>query len=300
MTNVNASKITAFGEILWDIYPNYKKLGGAPFNFIYHVWKLSGEANFISSVGNDENGKELLNYLNSLDFETKYFTIDDEHPTGVVNVVIDDKKIPYYKPSLNCSFDYLQVNEEAKMVLQNQTDLLYFGTFTTRSEFSKNTLLSLLNDSSKKYFSDLNLRHNFFSKDFVEKSLRVCSVIKINEEELEILIKMFDLSSNTNKAVEQLIKDFDIEMVALTMGERGAKIFTPGYLNYCPAHNQEVIDTLGAGDAYSSILALGYLKKIDVAEINRIANDFSFDICRIDGAVPSNDAIYSKYIKYFR
>ena len=89
-------KITAIGEILYDIYPEKKRLGGAPFNFIYHIWKITGNANFISSVGDDENGKEILGFLNSAGFNTNYISIDEEHPTGTVHVKLRSDKSPQF------------------------------------------------------------------------------------------------------------------------------------------------------------------------------------------------------------
>lgn len=276
-------------------------MGGAPFNFIYHINKILGKANFISSVGKDANGKELLSFLTSFGFNTKTISIDKIHPTGTVNVTLDENKVPIFKIASECSFDHLSLNQSAKKIISKETDLLYFGTFTTRKEFSRNTILSLLNYPEKKYFCDLNLRHDFYTKEFVEKTLQVCNVIKINEYELEILKRLFALPNDNFFAINKLIDKFNIELVGLTLGEKGSELHTASASDKFKRIEQEaVIDTLGAGDAFAAILCLGYLFNLPLKQINTMANDFALGICKIKGALPKNDKIYRKYKSVFQ
>lgn len=291
--------ITSIGEILYDIYPDQKRLGGAPFNFIYHIWKILGKANFISSVGNDENGKEMLSYLDSIGFDTKLFTIDNNYPTGSVYVEIDENKIPKYKITYNCSFDHMILNSSGKDALEHDTDIISFGTFTMREEISRNTVLSVFNKPGKKYFSDLNLRHNLYSKDLVEKILLTCNVIKINQEELEKLRNLFSLSGSDNAAVYQLMNNFNLDLIAVTFGEEGAKLYDKDKCSYYKPPVENIIDTLGAGDAFSAIFCLGYLYNIELDELNKLANEFAFKICQVSGALPKDDMIYLPYKKIF-
>ena len=190
---MNQFKVTAIGEILFDIYPDKKRFGGAPFNFIYHVWKILGKVNFISAVGNDDNGKEMLAHLNSIGFDTQYITIDNEHPTGTVNVALDENKIPRFTMNPICCFDYMRLNDSTKELVEHGTDLLYFGTLSSRNKIARETTQSLCGKEHLKYFCDLNLRHNFYTKELVEETLCTCNVIKINYEELEILKTFFNL-----------------------------------------------------------------------------------------------------------
>ena len=289
--------ITSIGEILYDIYPDQKRLGGAPFNFIYHIWKILDKANFISSIGDDENGKEMLNYLNSIGFDTRYLIIDKQYPTGSVHVKIDENKIPQYKITYNCSFDHLVLNSNVENVIDNETDILSFGTFTMREEISRNTLLSLFKKPGKKYFSDLNLRHNLYSKDLVENILHTCNVIKINQEELEKMRSLFSISADD--VVDQLMNNFNLELVAITLGENGAKLYNKNRYSYYKPAEENIIDTLGAGDAFSAILCLGYMYNIDLDELNKHANDFALKICQVNGALPKEDLIYLPYKKIF-
>lgn len=283
--------ICSVGEILWDVYPDSKRLGGAPFNFIYHIKKLTGNANFISSVGNDNDGKELLKILKENDFDIETIFIDDYHPTGKVLVTLDENKTPHYKMSSTASFDFLQLTEKAKKVIED-SDLIYFGTFTSRSEVSRKTIQSILNKPNKKYFCDLNLRHNFYTIDFIEQALITSNVLKINEEEFYKLQNIFALSSDLKNAVQDLILKYKIDLIALTMGELGSKLFTSNEFHFYQQEKIDVVDTLGAGDAFSAILCLGYLNNFPLEKINRLANKFAANICKIKGAIPESDKLY--------
>lgn len=292
--------ITAIGEILYDVYPDKKRLGGAPFNFIYHIWKILGKAAFVSSVGNDENGKEILEYLNTAGFETKFISVDNTHPTGTVKVTLRNDKTPQFNISPECSYDYITLNESSKKLIEQETDLLYFGTLSSRKEITRSAIQSLFGSPRLKFICDLNLRHNFYTKELVEQILKTCSVIKINDVELQKIKSLFDLPRKNPEAIEKLIKTFNVEMIALTRAEDGAEVFTASDYNYFINASREVIDTLGAGDAYSAILSLGYLYRLPVADINKLASEFAQEICMINGAIPKNDSVYGRYQKIFR
>ena len=292
--------ITAIGEILYDIYPDEKRLGGAPFNFIYHVWKITGKANFVSSVGNDENGKEILVYLNSIGFNTNYIPVDDEHSTGIVQVKILEDKTPQFTISPECSYDYFTLNEKTKDLINNETDLIYFGTLSQRSDFSRSTIASVLNNKSKKYFCDLNLRHDFYTKELIKQSLLASNVLKLNSDELEKLKSLFGLSSSTQMAIHQLIFEFSIDILCVTLGSDGAILSTKNEMSTYKTSNISPIDTLGAGDAYAAILCLGYLNEMPIDEINKLANEFASSICMVNGALPKDNSIFEKYRVVFK
>lgn len=290
--------ITAFGEILWDVYPDRKRLGGAPFNFIYHIWKITGSANFVASIGNDDYGREIIDTLNNLCFDTSAIIIDNEHSTGSVKVILDENKNPIFTPSSNCSFDFFSIDDATRKFIFSESRLLYFGSFSARCETTRNTLLSLFNRKELKYFCDLNLRHKFYTKEFVEAALYTSNVIKINDEELDKLREMFDLSDNDEEACKALLNKYEIDLIGLTLGENGAYLFSKSESNYYKSPPAEIIDTLGAGDAYSAILCLGYLREMPVAEINQLANEFALQICKANGALPP-DISYIKYSSIF-
>ncbi len=292
-------RVTAIGEILYDVYPDKKRFGGAPFNFIYHIWKILGKANFVSSVGNDENGKEMLSFLNSIGFNTEHIYIDKKYPTGTVQVKLKENKIPQFTISPECSYDYFVLNNSTKQLIENQTDLLYFGTLSTRSETSRNTIQSLFGKTQLKYFCDLNLRHNFYTKELIEKTLLTCNILKVNTDELSSLKLFFGLDQSNNKAIQQLIKEFNIDLIGLTLGENGAELYTKNETTFYKTEIVNAVDTLGAGDAFATILCLGYLYKMPIVEINKLANEFAAEICLIKGALPNDNLVYEKVRKSF-
>lgn len=288
-------RITAIGEILYDIYPDQKRLGGAPFNFIYHIWKLLGKANFISSVGNDEYGKELIGHLTGIGFPTEYITIDKNHPTGTVLVTLDESRSPHFTMrGFNC-FDYFTLDTKSLKLIEEKTDLLYFGTFGQRNNTARKAIQSTFGKNIK-YFCDLNLRHEFFTKEMIEESLRTSNLVKINECELAALQSYFNLQSDTAYAINQLINKFNLDLLAVTLGKEGAIISDGKSIDQYKTEPSKVIDTLGAGDAFSAILCIGYLFNMEIKKINILANQFALDICMTPGALASNE-IYDKYRK---
>lgn len=298
MDKLKNYNITAIGEILYDIYSDKKRLGGAPFNFIYHIWKILGKANFISSVGNDENGKEILNYLNSIGFDTNYITIDNIHPTGTVKVKLDENKIPHFTISPECSYDFITLNERTNRLIEENTDILYFGTLTQRGEVSRNTLNSLFGKKIK-YFCDLNLRHNFFTEEMIVNALEVSNVVKINYNEFEKIKNMLKLNSKDESAIERLSNYYNIDLLCITLGKEGALLYNRKEFSKYKTEVKNIVDTVGAGDAFAAILCLGYLYEIDLHTINKLANEFAADVCMVEGAVPTDDSTYEKYREIF-
>ena len=288
-------KITSFGEILFDVYPDGRKLGGAPFNFIYHIKKLTGHGNFISRTGNDLPGDKILWFMRSHFIPTKNIQIDNEHPTGSAFANLDDNKIPHWEISTNCAYDFIEEEDNIFQLLENNTDCLYYGTLVQRNEISRNTLHSLFGKKIK-YFCDLNIRQNFYSKEVIESSIKAANILKLNEEELKLMNDLFFRSSADEVNLEKLISErFEIELVCVTMGERGAILYSDGKSDYQKANIENIVDTVGAGDAYAAILCLGCLENWDINKINKIATDFAGKIVGIQGALPDDDSFYNEF-----
>lgn len=292
-------RVTSIGEILWDVYPEGKKLGGAPFNFIYHVWKLYGNANFISKVGDDKNGKEMLKYLKARKFDCKHIYSDHIHSTGKVYVRLLEDKIPQFTISQESAWDYIELTDKIEKLVRQKTDLLYFGTLSQRSFITRNTIEHLLNEKIK-YFCDLNLRHHFYNENIISTSLQKANVIKINETELNIVMDtIYGRNYNTKDSAKKLIDDYNLDLLCITMGSDGAYLFSKNSSNKYKTRVENLVDTVGAGDAYSAVLSLGYLHHWDIEKINRLASDFAADMCTVEGAIPENDSFYKKYKNEF-
>jgi fructokinase len=285
-------RITAFGEILFDVYPGMKTLGGAPFNFIYHIKKLTGGGKFISSVGDDDLGKEVLNFIRLNSISTDYVLIDNIHTTGVANANLDENKVPHWEIKTNCAYDFIEANDNIIDLVEKETDCLYFGSLAQRNNVSRNTL-NVLFSKKIKYFCDLNLRQDFYNSDIIKSSLHNANILKLNNDELKVINNLFFRQNYDEvKLVELISSEYNIELVCVTLGDRGAILYKNGITDYSKNHVENVIDTVGAGDAYSSILCLGYLYEWDILKINKIASEFAGEIIQIQGALPKDERIY--------
>lgn len=293
-------RITSIGEILFDIYEDKKAIGGAPFNFIYHVINLTGKGNFISRVGNDELGRELMKFLEEKKVKA-HIQVDKIHPTGTAKANLNEStKLPKWEISADSSFDFIEPDVEASRIIQKHTDCLYFGILAQRENHSRKTIQSLFGKGIK-YFCDLNIRQNFYSKEVIERSLAASNVVKMNIEELKLLNELLASESfGLISSAEKIKLKYKIDLLCVTLGEEGAVLFKDNEVNsYKSRSTVKLIDTVGAGDAYASILCIGYLLDWKLQKINEAANDFAGEIVKIKGALPVGYEIYNKFRREF-
>lgn len=287
--------ITSIGEILFDIYPNHKRLGGAPLNFIYHVKKLTDSGNIISRVGKDVLGNKAINDLKHSGLSFEFIQHDNLHSTGMAIVHLDDSGSPTFKIDTDSAYDFIELNDDAFHLINADTDCLYFGTLAQRSEISRKTIQSLFNRGLK-YFADLNLRQNFYNEEILTTSLEAADFIKVNYEEMHILNDLLLQSEyHTEKVAYELMEKFDINMIAVTRGKDGSSIFENGKRYDHSNVDVKVVDTTGAGDAFAAVLCVGYLQGLEIPYINKLANDFASEICQFEGALPKYDRIYESF-----
>jgi fructokinase len=287
-------KITAIGEILFDIYPETKNLGGAPLNFLYHVQKLTGKGNIISCVGNDVLGNKVIEFLKSSRISTSYIQINHLHPTGVANVRLNKNKVPTFRIDENRAYDFIEITDKVNQLINKKTGCLYFGSLAQRNKVTRDTIKSLFGKKIK-YFCDLNIRQKFYTKEIINKSLLNTDALKINIDELKLINKLlfgdrFSLEKDANKVLEK----FNIELLAVTKGKDGSTLFTKNETDDYKTTLSGIVDTLGAGDAFAAVFCIGYLRKWKLNKINKLANDFASEICRIKGALPQTEKVYSK------
>ena len=289
-------KITSIGEILFDLFPTHKKLGGAPLNFIFHINKLIGEGNIISRVGKDVLGSKAIDEIKFAGMNTDYIQIDSIHPTGVANVILDEKGNPEFQIDSDRAYDFIELNDDIKYLISNETNCLYFGTLSQRSETSRTSIQALFNNPDIKYFCDLNLRDDFYDEEIISASLNTADFLKVNYKEMNLLNDLItQINYNTEKVAYELMEQFNISMIAVTRGKDGSTIFENGKRYDYTSIDVKVKDTTGAGDAFAAMLCLGYLQGLEINRINKLANDFAGEICMIDGALPRNDRIYDNF-----
>ena len=287
---------TSIGETLFDIFPSHKKLGGAPLNFIYHVKKITGGGNIISRVGKDVLGAKALAEIQKLKISTKYIQQDKIHLTGIANIEMNEDKEPSFTIDTDRAFDFIEQTDEAEDLINLDTDVLYFGTLGQRSKTSRETIQSYFNRGIK-YFCDLNLRQKFYSEDIIRSSLETADIIKVNYSELKTLNDiLFKTEYNTERIALGLMEQFKINLLAVTRGKDGSTLFENGERSDFSQTDSDIIDTTGAGDAFSAVLCIGFMQGWDLMQINKHANDFACEVCKVEGALPKSDRIYEDLI----
>ena len=271
--------VVGLGEALWDVLPTEKKLGGAPANFAYHAGRLGYDAIAISAIGRDALGDEILDKLNQKQLEHLMPRVD--YPTGTVQVTVDDKGIPSYEIKQNVAWDHIPFTPEMD-VIARECCAVCFGSLAQRSEESHTTITRFLDTVSEdclKIF-DINLRQQFYSRDIIEQSLHRCNILKINDEELDIISPML------GKDKHQLISDYQLSMLVLTCGTEGSYIFTNNEESFLPTPKVEVVDTVGAGDSFTGAFVASLLSGKSIREAHQKAVDVSAFVCTQAGAMP--------------
>jgi fructokinase len=294
--------ILVIGEILFDIFPNYRRLGGAPFNFAYHLKNLGFNVRFISRIGMDDTGKEILHRLELAQFNLDDIQIDDTHPTGTVKVKLDQSGTPQFDIISDVAYDYIKFVPEYHSALTNAAQMIYFGSLVQRSKAGCENLQTFLSlgASETSNFYDINLRPGCFNNAIVEKSLQKTHILKLNADELEKLKQMLALKIDNEEFVYHLMETRSIKSVSLTKGESGSDLFTVhGSFTSKPAEAIKVVDSVGAGDAYAAMLAAGLLKKWRPEEILERASLFASRVCEIKGAIPESANFYEPFKALF-
>jgi fructokinase len=296
--------IAGFGEILFDIYPGYKCMGGAPFNFAFHLHQFGHEVAFISRVGKDDNGMEIKGFMEQYSMNTDFLETDPCNKTGEVRVCLDSKGIPAFTIEKNTAYDFIQPGKALLAPFLSGVHLFYFGTLAQRHPVSRETLYRILHylPGEALIFFDINLRQDFFSREIIEKSLSACHVLKANDDELDCLKEMFHIQDNEFNAVLKLIARFNLYCVCVTKGSKGASLYFKDkqyHVGESTGPGDAVIDTVGAGDGFAAGLAMGLLTQTSPGKIIARADTFARRLCRIKGALPLESSFYRSFSPWY-
>ena len=294
--------ILVIGEILFDVFPNYRRLGGAPFNFAYHLKNFGFNVRFISRIGMDEAGKEILYKLELARFNLDDIQVDDDKPTGSVNVRLDNSGAPQFDIISDVAYDYIDFVPEYHSKLIDAAKIIYFGSLVQRSKAGCENLQAFIsrNASETLNFYDINMRPGCYNNAIIEKSLTKTDILKLNTGELGKLKQMLSLKVSNDDLVYHLMETQSISTVSLTKGEAGSELFTnQGCFNSEPAEAIKVVDSVGAGDAYAAMLAAGLLEKWRSEEILERASLFASRVCEIKGAIPDSVSFYEPFKALF-
>jgi fructokinase len=280
-------KIVGIGEVLWDLLPSGSQLGGAPANFAYHAHALGADARVVTRVGDDDFGRAILRRFEEQGIADGTVQTDPEVPTGTVTVTLTEKGIPSYIIHENVAWDRLQALPAALSAVR-EANAICFGSLAQRGEISRASIQRLVAAAppeSLRVF-DINLRQKYYSRDVIEPSLRLANVLKLNDAELPILAEMFELMGPARHQIERLAAKFALQLVALTRGPAGSLLFQGGKWSDCPSVPIEIVDTVGAGDAFTATLVMGLLCKMELDEINDLADEVARYVCSCAGATP--------------
>lgn len=280
--------VVGMGEALWDVLPEGKKIGGAPANFAYHVSQFGLASCVVSAVGEDALGKEIIeNFtskgLNQLIAEVPY-------PTGTVQVEIDPAGVPQYEIKENVAWDNIPYTARLEQ-LAEKTKAVCFGSLAQRNIVSRNTINRFLDampqsDDTLVVF-DVNLRQGFYTKEILCNSMKRCNVLKINDEELVTVSRMFGYPGiDLQDKCWILLGKYNLKMLILTCGINGSYVFTPGNVSFQPTPKVEVADTVGAGDSFTAAFIASILKGKSVQEAHLRAVQTSAYVCTKKGAMP--------------
>ena len=283
----NNKFVVGIGEVLWDVLPEGKKLGGAPANFAYHVSQFGLNSRVVSAIGNDKLGAEIERDFSEKGLEGIIEKV--AYPTGTVQVSLDDNGVPNNTIKENVAWDNIPFTTALKELAQH-TCAVSYGSLAQRNIVSRETIHAFLDAMPKggayKIF-DINLRQNFYTKDIICESLERCNVLKINDEELVAVSRLFGYPGiDLQDKCWILLAKYDLKMLILTCGVNGSYVFTPGHVSFVETPKVAVADTVGAGDSFTAAFVSAVLRGLSVSEAHKLAVNVSAYVCTQNGAMP--------------
>ncbi|MFS3076262.1 carbohydrate kinase family protein [Bacteroides thetaiotaomicron] len=280
--------IVGIGEALWDVLPEGRKLGGAPANFAYHVSQFGLDSRVVSAVGDDKLGNDILENFD--DRQLKYQIEKVPYPTGTVQIKLDEYGVPCYDIKENTAWDNIPFTPALEELARN-TRSVCFGSLAQRNIVSRETINSFLDampdgEGQCKIF-DINLRQGFYTKEILCQSMKKCNILKINDEELVTVSRMFgNPGIDLQDKCWILLAKYDLKMLILTCGVNGSYVFTPGEISFIETPQVKVADTVGAGDSFTAAFVTAILKGKTVHEAHKQAVEISAYVCTQNGAMP--------------
>ena len=280
-------KIIGIGEVVWDCFPEGKRLGGAPINFCFFAKELGAESYPVTAIGDDELGDETFAVLKETGLDLGYIS-RNILPTGKVLVSLNEAGVPQYDIVENVAWDAIECSP-ATMKLVSDADAVCWGSLAQRSVVSRETInkfLDAMPEDTLKVF-DINLRQGFYTKEVLCNSFQKCNVLKINDEELVTVSRMFGYPGiDLQDKCWILLAKYNLKMLILTCGVNGSYVFTPGNVSFVETPKVNVADTVGAGDSFTATFVASILKGKTVREAHELAVEASAFVCTQNGAMP--------------
>jgi fructokinase len=276
--------VIGIGELLWDVFPEGKQLGGAPINFACLAGQLGAEAYPVSCIGKDPLGEALRIALSEIDLDQDFIAEINNYDTGTVQITLDGNGQPSYRIQREVAWDAIPTSNNL-IRLAKRTNAVCFGSLAQRNEISRNTIRSFIRalaPDALKIF-DVNLRQDIYSKTLIEDSLTLCNILKLSDEELPVLVKWFGLSGSVKEQLKAILKQFDLRLIAYTRGAGGSSLIQSDKEDDHPGYPTNAIDSVGAGDSFTAVLCMGMLNRMNLSEINDLANQVASYVCTQKG-----------------
>jgi len=287
MTRNPKPLLVGVGELLWDLLPSGKQLGGAPANFAHHARELGADSLVISRVGNDPLGHAALGRLAALGLRTDGIGAEASAPTGTASVSLDPQGKPTFIIHEPSAWDLIEVHED---ILRKaaQADAVCFGTLGQRHPTARAAIRAVVAaaPSSALRIFDVNLRQNYWSPELIRQSMPMANVLKLNEDELPLVAQALGVAGDESGMLRQLANRFRLRAVALTKGANGSVLLAEGTLVSRGIPQQAVVDTVGAGDSFTAALTMGLLRGCSLTDLQRIATEVAGFVCSCPGATP--------------
>lgn len=280
-------KIVGLGEILWDVFPDGAVLGGAPGNFAMFVNSMGMEGIVVSAIGNDELGQNVKSIFDNRNL--KFMVSELEKPTGTVIVTLDNQGKATYDFTKDSAWDYIELNDDI-IQLAKECQGVCFGSLGQRAEVSRKSIYKFLEATSDKCIRvfDINIRENYYSKQIVEDSLSYANVLKLNDEELPLIITMFNLPTNEDAALKLLKANYNLDLIIVTKGADGSRLYrSESEDSLIIPEKIEVVDTVGAGDSFTAAVVVGLIKGESLDVINKKSNRVAAYVCSQKGGTPN-------------
>ena len=291
--------IVGLGELLWDVLPKGKELGGAPANFAYMTSLLGDHGIVASRVGGDALGRTAGRRLERIGLRTKYLQVDTQHATGTAKVDVDPAGQPTFSFNEDSAWDFFEWTPEWQK-LASMTDAVCFGTLAQRAPQSRATIRSFLQEVSRGTIRifDVNLRPNAYNSEMLDDSLKLADIAKLNHDELSIVVKLLGCDFAGEERSARWLRDkYGLRLVCITRGAEGSLLVAPNEINQHKGIRVSVADTVGSGDAFTAALIYHYLRRASLATMNEAANRMGAWVASQTGATPPRDDYYLQQVR---
>ena len=284
----NSFLMVGLGEVLWDLLPGGRQLGGAPANFAWHAAALGGRGAVASCIGDDDLGRQIIERLDAMGLDRTAVAVDSEHPTGTVSVELDSSGDAGFTIHENVAWDFIP-SAPAFTGLAARADAVCFGSLAQRSPVSRETIAAFLQATRGGCLRifDINLRQSYYSREVIIESLGACEVLKLNDEELPAVAELLEMSGTQDELLCELLRRHSLRLVVLTCGSSGSTLRTADEVSVLPGRKVDVADTVGAGDAFTAAVATGLLEGRDLSAVHRLADRLATYVCTRAGATPA-------------